>query len=85
MGLPISPQIQAHPIPTKINLSNSQSKVWIHNPIFQIHKQNSLSMSKLPNCERINLKSFTNIWKAYGLDQQRENNIGIVESSRSET
>jgi hypothetical protein len=42
-------------------------------------------MSKLPNCERDSLKSFINILKAYGLDRQRENNIGIVKSSRSKT
>jgi len=36
--------------------------------IFQIHKKNSFSMSKLPNCDKDNLKSFINILKAYGLD-----------------
>jgi len=41
-------------------------------------------MSKLPNCERDNLKSFINILRAYGLNQQKENNIGVVKSSRSE-
>jgi hypothetical protein len=40
--------------------------------MFQIHKQNSFSMSKLPNCEKDSLKSFINILKAYGLDQQRK-------------
>jgi hypothetical protein len=42
-------------------------------------------MSKLPNFEIDSLKSFINIFKAYGLDQQRENNIGVVENSRSKT
>jgi len=37
--------------------------------MFQIHKQNSFSMSKLPNCEKDSLKSFINILKAHGLDQ----------------
>jgi hypothetical protein len=40
-------------------------------------------MSKLPNCEKDSLKSFINILRAYGLDQQRESNIGVVENSRS--
>jgi hypothetical protein len=40
-------------------------------------------MSKLPNCERDSLKKFINILKAYGLNQQRKNNIGVVESSKS--
>jgi hypothetical protein len=34
-----------HPITTKINLPNSQGKVWIHNPIFQINKQHSTCQS----------------------------------------
>jgi hypothetical protein len=42
-------------------------------------------MSKLPNCERNSLKSFINILKAYGLDQQREKNIGVIESFKLET
>jgi hypothetical protein len=42
-------------------------------------------MSKLSNCERDSLKSFINILKAYALDQQRESNIGVVESFRSKT
>ncbi len=58
-------------------------KVWIHNPIFQIHKQNSFSMLELPNCERDSLKFFINVLKAYGLDQQRESNIRIVKSYKS--
>jgi hypothetical protein len=41
-------------------------------------------MSKLPNCEKDSLKSFINILRAYGLDQQRESNIGVVKNSRSE-
>jgi hypothetical protein len=54
-----------------------------HNPIFQIHKKFYFSMLELPNCERDSLKSFINILRAYGQDQQRENNVGIVESSKS--
>jgi hypothetical protein len=42
-------------------------------------------MSKLPNCEKYSLKYFINILKAYGLDQQRESNRGVVETSRLET
>jgi len=42
-------------------------------------------MSKLPSCEKDNLKSFTNILKAYGLDQQRPSNIGVVKSCRLKT
>jgi hypothetical protein len=57
----------------------------IHNPIFQIHKQKNFSMSELSNCERNSLKSFINILKAYGLDQQRESNIVVVESFRLKT
>jgi len=66
-------------------LLNSQGKIWIHNPIFQIHKKNYFNMSELPNCERDSLKSFINILRAYGLDQQWENNIKVVESSISKT
>jgi hypothetical protein len=43
------------------------------------------NVSELPNCEKDSLKSFINILKAYGLDQQRENNIGVVESFKLET
>jgi hypothetical protein len=39
---------------------------------------NSFSMLELPNCDKESLKSFINILKAYGLDQQRESNIGVV-------
>jgi hypothetical protein len=42
-------------------------------------------MSKLPNCERDSLKSFISILRAYGLDQQKESNIGVVENSKSKT
>jgi hypothetical protein len=42
-------------------------------------------MSKLSNCERESLKSFINILKTYGLDQQRESNIGVVENFRLKT
>jgi hypothetical protein len=42
-------------------------------------------MPEFPNCERNNLKSFINILKAYGLDQQRESNIEVVENSILET
>jgi hypothetical protein len=42
-------------------------------------------MSKFPNCEKDSLKSFINILKAYGLNQQKESNIGVVESFRSKT
>jgi hypothetical protein len=41
-------------------------------------------MLELPNCERDSLKSFINILRAYGLDQQKENNIRIVNSFRLE-
>jgi hypothetical protein len=60
--------------PTKINLpkfTRLWCKVWIH-------MQNFFNMSKLPNCERDNLKSFINILRAYGLDQQKESKIGIL-------
>jgi hypothetical protein len=70
-GLPFSPQIQAHLVPTKINLPNSQDyggRFGFTILFFQIHKQNSFSMSKLPNYERDYLKSFINILKAYGLE-----------------
>ncbi len=40
--------------------------------MFQIHKQNSFSMWELPNYKKDSLKSFINILKAYGLDQQRK-------------
>jgi hypothetical protein len=72
--LPISPQIQAHPIPTKINLPIY--KVMVQGldsqSIFQIHKQIFFNMLELPNCEKVSLKSFINILKAYGLYQQGE-------------
>jgi hypothetical protein len=42
-------------------------------------------MLEFPNSEKNSLKSFIKILKAYGLDQQRESNIGVVESSRSKT
>jgi hypothetical protein len=42
-------------------------------------------MLELPNCERNSLKSFINILRAYGLDQQQESNIRVVKSSRSKT
>ncbi len=51
--------------------------------IFQIHKQNSFNMSKLPNCERDSLKSFINILRAYELDHLKESNIRVVKSFRS--
>jgi hypothetical protein len=41
-------------------------------------------MLELPNCERDSLKSFINILRAYGLDQQKESNIRIVNSFRLE-
>ncbi len=40
-------------------------------------------MSKLPNCERDSLNSFINILRVYGLDQQKEGKIGVVQSFRS--
>jgi hypothetical protein len=51
-----------------IYFSNSQVKLFQH-----------VKASKFPNCEKDNLKSFFNILKAYGLDQQKESNIGVVE------
>jgi hypothetical protein len=42
-------------------------------------------MSKLPNCEKYSLKSFINILKAYGLDQQKESNIRVIKSFRLKT
>jgi hypothetical protein len=42
-------------------------------------------MLELPNCERDSLKSFINILRTYGLDQQRKSNIRFVENSRLET
>jgi len=43
-------------------------------------------MSKLPICERTNLKSFINVLRAYGLDQHKSNNIeGLIKSSRLKT
>jgi hypothetical protein len=42
-------------------------------------------MLKLPNCERVSLKFFINVLKTYGLDQQRESKIGVIESFRLET
>jgi hypothetical protein len=42
-------------------------------------------MPKFPNWERDNLKSFIKILRAYGLNWQRESNIGVVESYRLET
>ncbi len=41
-------------------------------------------MLELPNCERDSLKPFINILRTYGLDQQWESNIGVVENSRLE-
>jgi hypothetical protein len=41
-------------------------------------------MSELPNCDKDSLKSFINILKACGLDQQGESNIGVVKSFKSE-
>ncbi len=40
-------------------------------------------MSKLPNCEKDSLKPFINILRAYELDQQRENKVGVVKSFKS--
>jgi hypothetical protein len=42
-------------------------------------------MSKLPNCEKDSLKSFINILRSYGLDQQRVSNIVVAKNVRSET
>jgi hypothetical protein len=42
-------------------------------------------MSKFLDFERDSLKSFINILRAYELDQQKESNIGVVESFRLET
>ncbi len=77
-GLSISPpQIQAHPIPTKINLPNSQGYGARFG--FTIYFSNSqtklfqcIRSSKFPNCERDNLKSFFNILRAYKLNQQKK-------------
>ncbi len=61
-------------------------QIWIHNNIFQIEKQTSFNLLKVPNYEKNSLKFFINILKTYGLNQQRANNIkGIVESCRSKT
>jgi len=40
-------------------------------------------MSELPNCKKDSLKSFINILRTYGMDWQRESNIGVVKNSRS--
>ncbi len=42
-------------------------------------------MSKLPNYEKRKSKIFHQHLRAYGLNQQRENNIGVVRSSTSKT
>jgi hypothetical protein len=42
-------------------------------------------MSKLPICEKVNLKSFIEVLKAYGLDQQRPSNIEGLKNSKVET
>ncbi len=42
-------------------------------------------MLKLLICERTNFKSFIKVFKAYGLDQQRPNNIKGLKNSRLET
>jgi hypothetical protein len=61
-------------------------QIYIHKSFLQRHKQNFFNMLKLPICERTNLKSFIKVLRAYGLDQQRSNNIeGLVESTRLKT
>jgi hypothetical protein len=42
-------------------------------------------MLELPNYERDSLKSFINILRSCGLDQQKPSNTGIAKSVRSET
>ncbi len=42
-------------------------------------------MLKIPNCEKDKLKSFINVLRAYGLDQQNESNIGVTKSFKSKT
>jgi hypothetical protein len=42
-------------------------------------------MLELPNCERDSLKFFINILRTYGLNQQRESKIGVIENFRLET
>jgi hypothetical protein len=42
-------------------------------------------MSKVPSCEKDNLKYFINILKAYGLNQQRLSKIERIEICRSKT
>jgi hypothetical protein len=59
-------------------------EIWIHNSFFQIHKQNSFNMSKLPSCEKNYLKWFINVLRTYGLNQQRSCNIEGIESCRLE-
>ncbi len=60
-------------------------QTWIHNSFFHIHKQDSFNMSKVPSCEKDNLKYFINILKAYGLNQQRLSKIERIEICRSKT
>jgi hypothetical protein len=42
-------------------------------------------MLEFPNCEKDSLKFFINILRSYGLDQQWESNIRILEISRLKT
>jgi hypothetical protein len=40
-------------------------------------------MSKLPICERVSIKSFIKVLRAYGLDQQRPSNIEGLKNFKS--
>jgi hypothetical protein len=62
-------------------------KVWIHNICLNSQAKlfQHVRASKFSNYEKDSLKSFFNILKAYGLNKQRESNIGVVKKSKSET
>jgi alpha-mannosidase len=56
-------------------------QIWIHNSIFQIHKQNSFNILGLPSYEKDSVKSFINFLRAYELDQYKSSNIERVVKS----
>jgi hypothetical protein len=83
--LPISPQIQAHPIATKINFPNSQGycgRFGFTILSFKFTRKILLACQSFQIVREISPKSFINILIAYGLDQQKESNIGVVKNSR---
>jgi hypothetical protein len=81
------PKFKQIPLPPKLTCQNSRGcgARFEFTIYLSKSKQISFSMSEIPNYEKDSFKSFINILRAHGLNQQRESNIGVVKSFRSKT